>query len=927
MTIYVIPESMRNDIKRVGRDVYVPYVGAIKNIDINSRNLTTTGLGTFKQLVTTGSLSAALGTLTVNQYSNTLVASANNDILIANLINPTFTIGAYTGVKNIGLKVASGSVWFDGTTGITPTSGAGTRLMWIPDKGAFRAGTVAGTQWDDASIGVGSAGFGTSNIGSGANSLMSGTLNTGSGLNVLGGGGTGNIISGANAGQVGGDTNVISGEDAFGGGGAGNTGSGLRAVVHCYHNASTGTDSFIGGGNTNQATTTNSGVLCGTLGQATGINSGILCGTSNIASSLNAASWGESCTAGLNGADTAKNTTSFGYHNLADWLNAVATGCYTISSGWNGGTGGSYTKNLAQSGLVWGQNDNQDTTSFLGGITRNAELGVVVLGYASTGYTHRAQGTASMVFGQDVNSLTNPNCIGIGKGFTVNNKETFFVSFSGLPALQVTNSRVEDEATYQGVWDDEVVYTAGQIVKYVTNTTLTRYYVCILQPPFLEDPTNILYWRVIIDGKIGINLPYVVAGYPATTRPTAQWHIGASDGSVGTTPIKLTYGSLTPIGEAGAIEYNGTGYYGTVEALPQANPVRRRFAFTEEVTAGYQPLDDDLTAIAGLSSADGNIIVGSATGWVAESGATARTSLGLAIGTDVLAYRTFGSAANNDTGDFLAYNGTAVAVSGLTITAGASISNANTGDQDLSGYALIGQTMYIGTTGVAINRGTGALALAGVSIDGASGSCSGNAATASAVTGLSVVAGQTLTVTTGGTLVLAGYSLTLAQSGTLGTAAYAATGDFLAVAGTAAKATILATARTIAGTSFDGSANIDISYANLTNKPTLGTASAQNVEAFVRGNFLTAKYYVTTNSSQGGNVRITHGLTATKIVSIVAMVDYNGSGGWICHSYTVTAGYEFNVQETSGYIYITNKSGNSENILSKTCVVFITYEP
>lgn len=43
----------------------------------------------------------------------------------------------------------------------------------------------------------------------------------------------------------------------------------------------------------------------------------------------------------------------------------------------------------------------------------------------------------------------------------------------------------------------------------------------------------------------------------------------------------------------------------------------------------YQPLDSDLTAIAGLSSADSNFIVGSAGGWVVESGATARTSLGL----------------------------------------------------------------------------------------------------------------------------------------------------------------------------------------------------------------------------------------------------------------------------------------------------------
>lgn len=54
----------------------------------------------------------------------------------------------------------------------------------------------------------------------------------------------------------------------------------------------------------------------------------------------------------------------------------------------------------------------------------------------------------------------------------------------------------------------------------------------------------------------------------------------------------------------------------------------------------YQPLDSDLTAIAGLSSADGNFIVGSALGWVVESGATARTSLGL------------GTAATAATGDF-----------------------------------------------------------------------------------------------------------------------------------------------------------------------------------------------------------------------------------------------------------------------------------
>jgi microcystin-dependent protein len=56
------------------------------------------------------------------------------------------------------------------------------------------------------------------------------------------------------------------------------------------------------------------------------------------------------------------------------------------------------------------------------------------------------------------------------------------------------------------------------------------------------------------------------------------------------------------------------------------------------IAATSQPLDGGLTDIAGLAVTDGNIIVGNGTNWVAESGATARASLGVAIGIDVQAY-------------------------------------------------------------------------------------------------------------------------------------------------------------------------------------------------------------------------------------------------------------------------------------------------
>ena len=80
--------------------------------------------------------------------------------------------------------IINGGLYINGTTGDTPTSGAGTRLMWIPAKSAFRAGTVTASQWDAGNIGTGTVAIGTDSVAQGANSIALGPA-TANGINAI----------------------------------------------------------------------------------------------------------------------------------------------------------------------------------------------------------------------------------------------------------------------------------------------------------------------------------------------------------------------------------------------------------------------------------------------------------------------------------------------------------------------------------------------------------------------------------------------------------------------------------------------------------------------------------------------------------------------------------------------------------------------
>ena len=81
----------------------------------------------------------------------------------------------------------------------------------------------------------------------------------------------------------------------------------------------------------------------------------------------------------------------------------------------------------------------------------------------------------------------------------------------------------------------------------------------------------------------------------------------------------------------------------------------------------------------------------------------------------------------------------------------------------------------------------------------------------------------------------------------------------------------------------------------------------------------------TTGATQGANMSIAHGVSAGKILSVDVLVEY-GTNSFVHHSYSESAGYEFNFFFGASSITIVNVNGNSAQILSKPFRILITYE-
>ena len=206
-----------------------------------------------------------------------------------------------------------------GVTGATPTSGAGTRMMWIPAKAAFRAGNVSGTEWDDASIGSKSAALGENNTASGTSTFTAGNDNMISGTGSVGIGDT-NTVTVSSAYALGKDNTVTSG--------IGNLAVGvLNSVTGAGSALAVGASNTVTGafgivvGNDNTVSGAGSAVL-GNDNQPTGPGSFIL-GDANVN--------GGTGTFAIGSSNTPSGTSSIciGLENLCSGNRAMAIGRWT----------------------------------------------------------------------------------------------------------------------------------------------------------------------------------------------------------------------------------------------------------------------------------------------------------------------------------------------------------------------------------------------------------------------------------------------------------------------------------------------------------------------------------------------------------------------------------------------------------------------
>jgi hypothetical protein len=300
-----------------------------------------------------------------NIYNNgsDIIIGANNAILF----------------KNNGAILVTG----DAVTGITPTNGAGSRLMWIPAKSAFRVGTVQGTEWDDVNIGSLSFASGLRTIASGSTSTAMGYLSK---------------ATNASATALGFNT-TASGESSIA--------VGNNTLASGYSSTSMGlTTAATGGSSTAMGyTTTANGIVSTAMGQFTTASgtASLAAGSYSNASGSSSTALGASTASGFNSISMGSSTASGRY--------STATGISTIANGEGATSMGMSTNAIGNLAFAFGFGTYANgpfSTAFGASTTANG-ISSTSMGFStiangiystSMGFSTTAQSLSSLVIGR-----------------------------------------------------------------------------------------------------------------------------------------------------------------------------------------------------------------------------------------------------------------------------------------------------------------------------------------------------------------------------------------------------------------------------------------------------------------------------------------------------------------------------------------------
>jgi len=374
-------------------------------------------------LTVTGTMTAS-GAIARGEYNNTtLVAAANNDVLVALDINPSFTNGAFTGVTNLGLRVVGKDALIN-----TLTVGLG--------GGAIATNTFFGYQ----------AGIGT-NTGIGYNvaiGYQSGNAGITGNQNTFVGNQTGfkntsgiyNSFYGANAGY----NNISGNNNSFFGYNSGLANTGNNNSFFGYNSGlanTSGTNNTFVGYYSGKANTTggyntflgyNTGAINTTSSNSVAI--GYSAGSNSTGGNSTFVGYGSGSTStgtqntfigGLAGTNiiSTGNSTFLGYSSgqfIADGTTSLTLAANSLFLGYN-------TKALAdnqtnQTVIGYNQTGLGSNTTILGGVgnTTTAIVGNLLLGSTTDNGTDKLQVTGTITHQGDKNTATQTTVNGSTSG-------------------------------------------------------------------------------------------------------------------------------------------------------------------------------------------------------------------------------------------------------------------------------------------------------------------------------------------------------------------------------------------------------------------------------------------------------------------------------------------------------------------------------